>query len=91
MNNTVYECDALTITQTAENQYRAINEWTDIEMKVDLIDEYRTSIESVHCKRRGKDGKFRKASADMRDHCERWLLYMLEEYGIIRKRKVIGG
>ena len=89
--NTVYEYDTLTITQTAENQYRAINEWTDIEIRVELIDEYRTAVETLHCKRKAKDGKFRKASAEMADHCERWLLYMLEEHGVICKRKVIGG
>jgi len=97
MNNTVYENGGITIMQTAENRYRAITDTTDIEMEVELIDEYRTAIKAVYCKEKRYQGngkwsdKFYKSKKEMVDHCERWFLYQLEENGIIRKRKVIGG
>ena len=75
----------LTIDKIADNTYRAVNNFTDITIKAIQLDEYRTKTECIEHKTKGKDGKFRK-SKKLMEHNTSWLLYMLEEYGFIKKR-----
>ena len=76
---------SLTIDKIADDTYRAVNNFTDITIKAIQIDEYRTQTECIEHKTKGKDGKFRK-SKKLMEHNTSWLLYMLEEYGFIKKR-----
>ena len=79
------EKGSLTIDKIADDTYRAVNNFTDITIKAIQIDEYRTQTECIEHKTKGKDGKFRK-SKKLMEHNTSWLLYMLEEYGFIKKR-----
>ena len=78
----------LTITDMGNNVYRSVNMECDITAEVIPIDEYTTNIKCLEYKRRGRDGKYRKTTT-MFSHNLKWLSYILEETGFLRKSKPI--
>ena len=64
------------------------NSFLKITAEVFPIDEYRTSVKCIENKNRTKNGIYRK-SRKLMDSNMKWLVYMLEEYGFIRKPKTI--
>src|SRR5574344_2127824 len=67
--------------------YKAVNSFTQITAEIKVVDDYKTYIRCIENKKVGKDGRFRK-NKTLADHNTRWLAYMLEEKGFIRKSKV---
>ena len=75
-----------TIIDLGNNIYRAVNLNSDITAEIYSIDEYKTYLRCIENKNRSKDGKYRK-SKKLAEHNTRWLAYMLEKKGFIRKSK----
>lgn len=71
-----------TIESLGNNVYKASNKETQITAEIIPLDKYKTSTKCIENKRIGKDGKFRKTSK-LAEHNVSWLLYMLEEKGLI--------
>lgn len=95
MENGVYTCKdgdrvLLTITALENNTYRAVNTSFDITAKVEPIDEYTTRLTCLEHKGRGKDGRYR-STKKLVEHNLRWLDYILEEKGFIRRKKISDG
>lgn len=91
--NGIYKCVSngsvlCIIEKIGENTYKAINSDTKITAKVIPLDEYKTQVTVIEHKRKGKDGKFRN-SKKLLEHNSKWLDYMLEEKGFIRKAKCV--
>lgn len=91
MENGIYKtCDGekvlCTITSLGNNIYRAINMDCDITAEVVPEDDYITRLKCIEHKRRGKDGRYRKTTKLLQSNLK-WLMYMLEEKGFIRKAK----
>ena len=76
----------LTITSLGNNIYRAVNMDCDITAEVVPEDDYITRLKCIEHKRRGKDGRYRKTTKLLQPNLK-WLMYMLEEKGFIRKAK----
>ena len=76
----------LTITSLGNNTYRAVNMDCDITAEVVPEDDYMTRLTCIEHKRRGKDGRYRKTTK-LLQHNLKWLMYMLQEKGFIRKAK----
>ena len=77
-----------TIESLGNHVYKATNSFLKITAEVFPIDEYRTSVKCIENKNRTKNGIYRK-SRKLMDSNMKWLVYMLEEYGFIRKPKSI--
>ena len=77
-----------TIKSLGNNIYKATNNTFKIIAEVFPIDEYRTSVKCIENKNRTKNGIYRK-SRKLMDSNIKWLVYMLEECGFIRKPKII--
>ena len=77
-----------TIESLGNHVYKATNSFLKITAEVFPIDEYRTSVKCIENKNRTKNGIYRK-SRKLMDSNMKWLVYMLEEYGFIRKPKTI--
>ena len=75
-----------TITSLGNNIYRAVNMDCDITAEVVPEDDYITRLKCIDHKRRGKDGRYRKTTKLLQPNLK-WLMYMLEEKGFIRKAK----
>ena len=91
MENDMYKvCDGervlCTITSLGNNIYRAVNMDCDITAEVVPEDDYITRLKCIEHKRRGKDGRYRKTTKLLQSNLK-WLMYMLEEKGFIRKAK----
>lgn len=91
MENGIYKaCDGeevlCTIISLGNNTYRAVNMECDITAEVNPKDDYITNIKCIEYKRKGKDGRYRKTTK-LLQHNLKWLMYMLEEKGFIRKAK----
>ena len=91
MENGIYKsCDGervlCTITSLGNNIYRAVNMDCDITAEVVPEDDYITRLKCIEHKRRGKDGRYRKTTKLLQPNLK-WLMYMLEEKGFIRKAK----
>lgn len=76
------------IKSLGNNIYKATNSTLKITAEVFPIDEYRTSVKCIENKNRTKNGIYRE-SRKLMDSNIKWLVYMLEEYGFIRKPKTI--
>ena len=76
-----------TIESLGNNIYKVINNSLSITAEVFPIDEYRTSIKCIENKNKTKNGIYRK-SKKLMDANMKWLVYMLEETGFIRKPKL---
>ena len=76
----------LTITSLGNNIYRAVNMECDITAEIVPEDDYITRLKCIGYKRRGKDGRYRKATKLLQSNLS-WLNYMLQEKGFIRKAK----
>ena len=70
-----------TIESLGNHIYKATNSFLKITAEVFPIDEYRTSVKCIENKNKTKNGIYRKS--------KKWLVYMLEECGFIRKPKTI--
>lgn len=77
-----------TIESLGNHIYKATNSFLKITAEVFPIDEYRTSVKCIENKNRTKNGIYRK-SRKLLDSNMKWLVYMLEECGFIRKPKTI--
>lgn len=91
MENGIYKvCDGeevlCTIISLGNNIYRAVNTDCDITAEVVTEDDYITRLKCIEHKRRGKDGRYRKTTKLLQPNLK-WLMYMLEEKGFIRKAK----
>lgn len=91
MKNGIYKvCDGeevlCTIISLGNNIYRAVNTDCDITAEVVPEDDYITRLKCIEHKRRGKDGRYRKTTKLLQPNLK-WLMYMLEEKGFIRKAK----
>lgn len=91
MENGIYKvCDGeevlCTIISLGNNIYRAVNTDCDITAEVVPEDDYITRLKCIEHKRRGKDGRYRKTTKLLQPNLK-WLMYMLEEKGFIRKAK----
>lgn len=75
-----------TIIPLGNNIYRAVNMDCDITAEVVSEDDYITRLKCIEHKRRGKDGRYRKTTKLLQPNLK-WLMYMLEEKGFIRKAK----
>ena len=75
-----------TITSLGNNIYRAVNMDCDITAEVVPEDDYITRLKCIEHKRIGKDGRYRKTTK-LLQHNLKWLNYMLQEKGFIRKAK----
>lgn len=90
IENGVYTCKdgdrvLLTITELGNNTYRAVNMSFVITAEVEPIDDYTTRLTCLEHKRRGKDGIYR-STTKLMEHNLRWLDWILEEKGFIRRR-----
>lgn len=79
----------LTIEALGNNVYRAVNDSFDITAEVTPIDEYSNNVRCIEHKRADKNGRFRKTTKLML-HNMRWLDWILEEKGFVRKKKTVG-
>ena len=91
MENGIYKvCDGeevlCTIISLGNNIYRAVNTDCDITAEVVPENDYITRLKCIEYKRRGKDGRYRKTTKLLQPNLK-WLMYMLEEKGFIRKAK----
>lgn len=91
MRNGVYQIfdgnkSLLIITSLGNNTYRAVNMDCDITAEVVPEDDYITRLKCIEHKRRGKDGRYRKTTKLLQPNLK-WLMYMLEKKGFIRKAK----
>lgn len=77
-----------TIKSLGNNIYKATNSTFKIIAEVFPIDEYKISVKCIENKNRTKNGIYRK-SRKLMDSNMKWLVYMLEECGFIRKPKTI--
>ena len=77
-----------TIESLGNHIYKATNSFLKITAEVFPIDEYRTYAKCIENKNRTKNGIYRK-SRKLMDSNMKWLVCMLEEYGFIRKPKII--
>jgi hypothetical protein len=78
----------LTITSLGDNVYRATNSIVDVTAEVIVLDDCNTKVKCIEHKVADKNGRFRK-STKLLSHNLKWLDYMLEEAGFIRKKKCI--
>ncbi len=74
------------IESLGNNIYKATNSVFKITAEVFPVDEYRTSVKCIESKNKTKNGAYRK-SRKLMDSYMKWLVYMLEENGFIRKPK----
>lgn len=83
-NNTII-CE---ITKLTDDTYYFQTRDTIMVLKVKVIDDYYTSIQTLRHETKTKNGYYRK-STKLLQHNQKWGLYMLEEKGFIRKPKCI--
>lgn len=74
------------IESLGDDTYRATNKSLQIIAEIKPIDDYITYTRCIENKNADKNGRFRK-SKKLAEHNTRWLSYMLEEKGLIRKSK----
>lgn len=75
-----------TIEDLGNDIYKATNKFTQITAEIKPLDDFRTMTRCVENKRSDKNGRYRKTK-ELAEHNTSWLMYMLEEYGFIRKAK----
>lgn len=78
----------LTIESLGNNQYRAVNQSTDMTAEIVPIDDYITRSHCIEHKKADKKGRFR-ASKKLLDDDLQWLEWMLEDKEFIRKSKPV--
>ena len=76
-----------TIESLGNHIYKATNSFLKITAEVFPIDEYRTSVKCIENKNRTKNGIYRK-SKKLMDSNMKWLVYMLEECGLLENQKL---
>lgn len=79
----------LTIEALGNNVFRAVTPTFDITAEVTPIDEYSNNVRCIAYKRADKNGRFRKTTK-LIHHYMKWLDWILEEKGFVRKKKLIG-
>jgi len=88
-NDNILQCfndghSILKIEKVGLNTFHFINNDVDMEVVVDIIDDYKTRITANYYKYKTKSGHYRN-SKKLWNHNSNWALYMLENYGFIRK------
>ena len=80
----------MSIEVMGNNVYKAKNKFLEITAFIKPIDEYRTEYRCLENKKADKNGRYRK-NKELAEHNTRWLKWMLEEKGFIRKSKPYNG
>lgn len=78
----------LTIESLENNVYKAKNDFMEITAEVIPLNDYETKMKCIEYKKADKNGRYRK-STTLLNHYMKWLDYILEEKGFIRRKKCV--